>query len=395
MIRTLLLAILALAAGAAAAYYLHDETGYVLISVHGWIVETSVLGFVLGLTLVIGTLWVLLRLFVGGLRLPQRMRDVLARRRRERAQASFEAGLLHLLEGDWKRAEIELVRRAADHHAAHLNYLAAARAAQRLGAGDRRDHYLGLAARLAPEIERATLLTQAELQLERREFAAARETALRLRALDPRQPYAVELLAEALYELAEWESLRRLLLEDIARQALTEVRWRQMFERALIERLRVAEADARLDQLKALWDATPRECRTWPALRLQYARSLARLNAQAEAMALAADTLAREWDAGLATLYGELEAADALTQLATIEEWLTRYGERPELLVGAGRACLRNRLWGKARSYLEAVVRVAPSPAAYLELARVCEQTQNPEEAHQFYRRGLEIAAQG
>ena len=61
--------------------------------------------------------------------------------------------------------------------------------------------------------------------------------------------------------------------------------------------------------------------------------------------------------------------------------------------MAAGRVCLRNRLWGKARSYLEAVIRVAPSAAAYLELARVCEQTQNAEEAQKFLRQGLELAA--
>src|SRR3546814_1983052 len=80
------------------------------------------------------------------------MQRLLARRRAEKAQESFETGLLRLLEGNWKRAEIELVRRAADHHAGHLNYLAAARAAQRPGAGDRRDHYLKLASEIAPEM---------------------------------------------------------------------------------------------------------------------------------------------------------------------------------------------------------------------------------------------------
>ncbi|MEW6167363.1 MAG: heme biosynthesis HemY N-terminal domain-containing protein [Pseudomonadota bacterium] len=395
MIRNLLLAVVALAAGAAIAYYLREETGYVLVSFRGWTVETSLLGLVVALALSVAVVWLALRVVVGGLRLPEAMRDFVGRRRRERAQRSFEAGLLSLLEGDWKRAEVELVRRAADHHAAHLNYLGAARAAQRLGAGERRDHYLQLAAGLAPDIERATLLTRAELQIECGEYAAARATAQRLRTLDPRQPYAAELLAEALFGLGEWEELRQLLLEELAASALRPARRREMLERALIERLRAAERDARLDQLKALWSATPAECRQWPAVRLQYARGLVRLNAQAEALALAGDTLAREWDADLAALYGEIEPADALNQLAVIEQWLTRYGERPELLVAAGRACLRNRLWGKARSYLEAVARVTPSAAAYLALARVCEQTQNAEDAQKFYRQGLELAAQG
>jgi HemY protein len=40
------------------------------------------------------------------------------------------------------------------------------------------------------------------------------------------------------------------------------------------------------------------------------------------------------------------------------------------------------------------VLRVAPSPAVYLELARLCELTQNAGEAQGFYRRGLEFAGE-
>lgn len=394
MIRALLIAVVVLALGAAAAWYLRDETGYVLLGFRGWIVETSLLGLLLGLAALVFSAWLLLRLLVGSVRLPQSLRTMMERRRRERAQRSFETGLLHLLEGDWKRAEVELVRRAADHHAAQLNYLGAARAAQRLGAGERRDHYLQLATGLAPQIERAALLTRAELQIERGEFVAARETAERLRGMDPKQPYATELLADALSGLGEWEPLRSLLQDASAIANLNPVKRRALLERALIERMRTAEGEARLEQLKALWGEVPADARQWPSVRLQYARSLARLNAPAEAMALAADTLAREWDSGLAELYGELESGDAVAQLATIEQWLTRYGERAELLIAAGRACLRNRLWGKARSYLDAVIKLAPSAAAYLTLARVCEQTQQPEEAQKLYRQGLELAAQ-
>jgi HemY protein len=394
MIRTLLIAVVALALGAAAAWYLRDETGYVLLGFRGWVVETSVLGLLLGLAVVVFSVWLVLRVLVGSVRLPQSLRTMMERRRRDRAQRSFETGLLHLLEGDWKRAEVELVRRVADNHAAQLNYLGAARAAQRLGAGDRRDHYLQLAAGLAPEIERAVLLTRAELQIERGEFVAARETGERLRQMDPKQPYAIELLADALSGLGEWEALRRLLQEGPAAASLSPIKRRNLLERALTDRLRAAEGEARLEQVKALWAEAPADVRQWPAVRLQYARSLARLNAPAEAMALAAQTLDKEWDAGLAEIYGELEPKDAVAQLAAIEQWLTRFGERPELLVAAGRACLRNRLWGKARSYLDVVVRTAPSPAAYLELARLCQHTQNAQEAERYYRTGLELATQ-
>lgn len=393
MIRQWLIMVVALAIGAAAAYYLHEETGYVLVSFHGWILETSLLGLLLALGLTVFAVWLLLRLIVGGVQLPAALRGIAERRRRDRAQRSFEAGMLHLLEGDWKRAEIELVRRAADHHAGHLNYLSAARAAQRLGAGERRDHYLHLAAGTTPELERAARLTQARLQLERGEFTQAREVAQQLRDAEPKHLLAVELQAEALFGLGDWEALRQLLVSDIGTAGVAMPRRREMLERALVARLRDSEVEARLDQVKAIWGDTPDDARQWPAVRLQYARSLARLNAQPDALALATAVLNREWDGGLAALHGELEPTDSVAQLAAIEQWLGKYGERPELLMAAGRVCLRNRLWGKARSYLEAVERTAPSAAVYLELAKVCEQSQNPTEAQTFYRRGLEVAA--
>lgn len=394
MIRLYLFAVFAVIVGAAAAFYLRADAGYVMVSYRSWILETSLLGFFASVALSLLLLYYTLKLLIAALRLPATLREFARRRRDDRAQASFESGMLRLLEGNWRRAEIELVRRASDHHAAHLNYLAAARAAQRIGAGDRRDHYLRQAALSAPDLEFATLLTQAELQAERGEYALARDTALRLRERDAKHPYAIELLAESYFALQAWEPLRALLASAENAAALAPARARTLATRALIELMQEAVSAARLDQLKALWDGALPRYRQEAEVQRVYVRGLARLNADAEALAQITETLARTWDAELVVIYGGLHSVDPLAQLATVEQWLSQYGERPELLVTAGQACLRNRLWGKARSYLEAVLRVAPTPSAYLELARLCEQTQNPEEAQRLHRQGLELAAQ-
>lgn len=394
MIRYYLLTLLVLAAGAFAAFYLHAETGYVLVSYRDWIVETSLLGLIAGVIAITLLSYYGFKLLATGVQLPSLIRRRLERRRLERARDSFEIGLLQLLEGQWKRAEIELVRRAADHHAGHLNYLGAARAAQRVGAPERRDHYLRLAAQSAPELEFATLLTQAELQRERGEHLLARDTALKLHQQQPQHPYAIELLAESYAETGEWDALRTLLVETAKLDALTPQRYRELMLRALRELIANAVSEARLDRLKALWDAAGDRFRSEPVLRLDYARGLARLNAETDALALITATLNKTWDADLVVLYGSLHAADAVSHLATIEQWLGRYGEKPELLETAGQVCTRNRLWGKARSYLEAVIRVAPTPAAYLALARMCSETQQPADAANYYQKGLELAAQ-
>ncbi|HKY90241.1 MAG TPA: heme biosynthesis HemY N-terminal domain-containing protein, partial [Nevskiaceae bacterium] len=233
MVRSWILLLIALAVGAAVAYTLRADTGYVLVHFRGWIVETSVLAL-LGI-LVLGaplTLY-LIRLLIRLLRLPAAIVAWRERRRGEIARDSFEAGLLKLLEGQWERAEIELVRRAADHHARHLNYLAAARAAQRMGAAERRDHYLDLAARDAPHLAFATLITQAELQRERGEYELAKATALKLRETDPQHPYPVELLAESHYALGEWPELHGVLQIAEKLGALPAARQRELLVHAL------------------------------------------------------------------------------------------------------------------------------------------------------------------
>lgn len=393
MTRRLLLLLLALALGAGAAGYLHDEAGYVLLSWGPWLVETSLLGFAFAMVLGLPLAVYGLKLVVAGLSLPAILRRVLDKRRLERAQESFEAGVQKLMEGQWRRAEIELVRRAADHPNAGLNYLLAARAAQRLAAGDRRDHYLSLAARHGPDGRIAAALSRAELQLQRGELEPARAALRALHEQDPRHPYVVELLAETLAQTADWEELRVLLVRGERLKALPAERAQGLLRRAVSELMQAAVRDARLDALKQAWDGAPAALRNEPAMRRAYAQCLARLNAHAEAAAQIATALKQGWDGELVLLFGELEAADAVSQLATVEHWLHEFGEQYEVLLVAGRACQRNKLWGKARSYLEAAARLKPSAAVYLELAKLCESTQAQDEAARFYRRGLELAA--
>src|SRR3546814_12220445 len=70
MIRLLITALAVLACGAAAAFYLRSETGYVLISFHHWIVETSLLGLIVALVAMLFGAYALLRLLLAGVRLP-------------------------------------------------------------------------------------------------------------------------------------------------------------------------------------------------------------------------------------------------------------------------------------------------------------------------------------
>jgi len=79
--------------------------------------------------------------------------------------------------------------------------------------------------------------------------------------------------------------------------------------------------------------------------------------------------------------------------LASIEQWLQRYGEETELLIAAGLTCARNRLWGKAGSYLEAAAASHGTPVVFWHLGQLAERNQKVDVALAHYRRGLEVAA--
>lgn len=65
---------------------------------------------------------------------------------------------------------------------------------------------------------------------------------------------------------------------------------------------------------------------------------------------------------------------------------MRRHPEDARLLEALGRMCLRQRLWGKAQSYLEAALAVDPSQQGHLELARLFDQLQRADEANKHYR---------
>ena len=56
------------------------------------------------------------------------------------------------------------------------------------------------------------------------------------------------------------------------------------------------------------------------------------------------------------------------------ENWLAKRGEDCDLILAAARLCLRNELWGKARSYLETVISLRPAREAYQEYGRLLNQ---------------------
>lgn len=390
MRRLLMLFCLFLIVGIVVALVFRDQHGYLLLSFGGWQIETSLLFAVAAILVVFWVALMLWRLIVAGVLLPSSTRKRLATRRQRKARESLYDGLLGLIEGRWERAENELTRLAARHEAPGLNYLLAARAAQFQGHVSDRDRYLEMASSKRGASELAVLLTQAQLQIQQGQSAEAMASLSRLYQMEPTHPQVLQLYSAQSASVGDYKQLRALVpalykhgdmpTENIDRLAVDA--WND-------ELVHHQQNDA--IALTTAWKRVPKRLRSQPGMIERYARLLKRANADEQAADVIRDALKQHWSASLVLLFGDLECQDRTAQLATVEGWLKQYGEEPELLLVAGRLCLRNRLWGRARSYFEASQKNQSRPDALLELGRLFEEINEKEEARSAYRQGLEL----
>ena len=273
-----------------------------------------------------------------------------------------------------------------------LNYLAAARAAQLQGAHERRDNYLQLAHESMPSADVAVSLTQAELQLAHQQLEQALATLKHLKSIAPKHVYVLKLLSELYQQLDDWEQLRELLPDLKRRKACSQSELTALENR--VNRYTLQQAAGKdLEALTAAWKHIPRRKRREDNLVLDYARHLVSLNEQDQAIKAIDTCLTQhrdeEWQEELLSMFGNINGSDPARQLTVAEKWLKYKNNNPALLLMLGRLSLKARLWGKARSYLEASLDIQPTADTYQELAHLLEQMGETEQAREYYRQGL------
>ncbi|MNG33182.1 hypothetical protein D3C84_1193740 [compost metagenome] len=79
--------------------------------------------------------------------------------------------------------------------------------------------------------------------------------------------------------------------------------------------------------------------------------------------------------------------------MQTAESWLKPRPDDAQLLLTLGRLCLNNKLWGKAREYLEASLRSQRSAETCAELARLLAHMGEVERSNQLFQEGVGLIA--
>jgi HemY protein len=369
-----------------AAHFLLGDPGYVVIEFRGYLIEMSVPVLVGLAALLVFAAWLVRRL----IQAPRRLGQAAGRYRAGRAGQKLTRGMIEVAEGNFARGEKLLARSASTSDAPLFNYLQAARAAHLQGQDARRDDWLRLAYEQTPEASNAVLLTQAELQLDRRQDEQALATLRRLDANSRNHGYALALLGRLYYRLEDWDSLQQLL---------PRVSKHGRVDQATIDKWAIRVHRHNLDQAKdgdaviAEWKRIPKRLKAEVPLLESYYLGLMRTGLSEKAEKELAAALKSEWRGPLVRLFGMVEGPDSTKQLKRAEGWLARHPDDADLLLAAARLCLRNELWGKARSYLETVISLRPTPEAYQVYGRLLNRLGDTDAAAEAYRSGLGMVA--
>ncbi len=381
-----IIVVVALFLSAFAAHFLLSDPGYVVINFRGYLVEMSVPVFVLIAVAFVFTVWLARKIILA----PRRIGEAAGRYRAIRSGQKMTIGMIAVAEGKFARGEKMLARAASTSDSPLFNYLQAARAAHLQGRDERRDEWLRLAYKDAPEAANAVMLTQAEFLLDRGHHEQALATLRRLDENSKDHGYALVLMGRLYYVLEDWRALGDLLPRVKKHgnvKSETFDLWTIRVHRESLD----GAADGEV--LAAAWKSVSKTHKSDISLLVPYFEGLMRVGLHEKAEKELTTTLKSKWRGELVRLFGLVEGVDASKQLKRAEGWLKNNGEDADLLLAAARLCLRNELWGKARSYLESVISMRASPEAYQEYGNLLNQMGEGDAAADAFRDGLAMVA--
>ncbi|QGZ54111.1 heme biosynthesis protein HemY [Paraburkholderia acidiphila] len=365
------------------------DTGQVLLVYPPYRVDVSLNLFVVGIVVAFLLLYAILRFARNIVTMPRRVAAYRARMRAEKANSALRDAVGNLYAGRFSRAEKAARDSLADVKNTSAAGLIAATAAHRLHEYARRDEWLTQVD--DPDLQEARLMATADMRADGRDADGALAALTEMRTQGGRRIHAQQIALRAQQQLKNWSEVLKLVKTLEKREALhpaVAVRLRQLAAENLL-RDRRHNADALLE----LWQSLSNVERHSPRLADCAAELLIALDRQADARKIVEEALAQNWDARLLRRYPDTAGSDALPLIQKAEAWRKERPEDGDLLFALGRLCLKQQLWGKAQSFLEAALKSADATQneplkirSHRALARLHEQLGDGEKAASHYR---------
>ncbi|MEQ1533910.1 MAG: heme biosynthesis protein HemY [Sideroxydans sp.] len=384
---------LALFATAVAVTLLSHQAGYVLLVYPPYRVEMSLVLFVFALLAAFVASYFLIRLVTTTFQLPQHVRHFRAERAQSKGRASMLEALTAFFEGRYAAAEKAAVQAMESGDTSGINSIIAARAANELREFERRDTYLADAQGKTVGEQTMRLMAKAEFQLDQKQPQSALSSLKTLNDTGIRKHIgALGLELKAQQQSRNWDAVLDVTHQLEKRNAINATLATQMRQQAWLEKIKSAAHDSAL--LRGVLKEMPAAFKANYKIAAQAARAYMQLGEGAVARHLLTESLNREWNSELVTLFGDCLQGSVVAQIDQAERWLPVHHDDANLLLTLGKLCLHQELWGKAQNYLDASISVQATRDAYLARAQLAEKVHNTEDAARFYQLAAQLVNQ-
>lgn len=383
-----LLWLLGLFAAAVAVMLAARNPGYVQFVYPPYKIEMSLTLFVFTLGAGFALCYLLVRLAVVTLRLPEYVRAFREERATSKGRAAMIEALKAYFEGRFAAAEKAAVRAMELGEKSGLNSIVAARAAHELREFDRRDAYLAGAEGKTVGESTMRLMAKTEFLLDQKQPQSALNSLKELSDSGMHKHIgALSLELKAQQQARNWDAVLEVMAQLEKRNAIDKTVATQMRQQAWLEKLRSQALD--IATLRSVWKSIPGEFRHRGKIAAAAAEAFSKLGDCKSAQQLLADSLNAQWDSELVALYGECRNDDNIAQIEQAERWLNQHTDDAGLLLALGKLCMHQQLWGKAQSYLDASLSLESSPAAYAALGQLAEKLGKHEEALAYFQKAM------
>ena len=372
------------------ALVFRQSDGYVVIVSAPWRVELSLNLLVVLVFAGYLAFHLLARLAEALVAIPGRVRRYREERARARIRQALNDALLAFFQGRYASAEKAATVAMESEEVRGIAAIIAARSAHELGRFAEREQFLDQARGAAPEVDQARLTTLADLLLSQGKHEEALGLLKDLSGRDSRNVRLLRMRHAAETALRRWDEVLASASALARLGGLSEAEAAASRRAAHLGNLNRKAHDAAA--LAAYWKQLPPDLRADGAIAATAARYHLALGGTAEAQAIVEGALEVAWEPALVALYADCAGATALPLIERAEKWLRAHARDPVLLLTLGRLCMRQELWGKAQSYIEASLALHPTQEGHMALAALMERLGKPQEAGRHFRRSAELA---
>ncbi len=364
-----------------------DPDNYVKVYLANYVVEVSVVQFLVLLAILIIAIYILIRFVMLVLRSSTIWSKWRNRKNTRKAQDALGAGYLSLIKGDWSAAEKSLTSKSAHSATPYVNYLAAAQAAQEQGKITSRDDYLIAAYKVAPNERFAIGLTKARLHQKAGQLDQALSTLNDIESEGAKNSQYIAMLVQTHEQMGNWGKVQALIPAARKLKALPENLLESMYHQSYVTALHNST------NKQQAWKKLPKDQKKDPENVAIYAASLIKNKEFSEAEKLIRNELKVTWSDELVTLYGSISTDSPNKLRRRVEGWLLARPENAELNLAAGRFALAEKNNDKAIEYFETAIKHGKLPLAYSLLGGVYENNGDSGKALHLYRDGMQASS--